>query len=52
MKKNIQAWIFVRSGSSSPAGRKLLNGKPVIAYTIEAARRCRFIKDIFLSTDS
>ena len=29
-----------------------LCGKPLIAYSIECARKCRFIKDIFVSTDS
>ncbi|MBE6367597.1 MAG: acylneuraminate cytidylyltransferase family protein [Lentisphaerae bacterium] len=51
---NIQAWIFVRGDSMGLPGKnvKPLCGKPLIAYTIEAAKKCRFIKDIFVSTDS
>ena len=53
-KKNIQAWIFVRGDSLGLPGKnvKPLLGKPLIAYTIEAARKSRFIKDVFVSTDS
>lgn len=52
--KNIQAWIFVRGDSLGLPGKnvKPLLGKPLIAYTIEAARKSRFIKDVFVSTDS
>ena len=52
--KNIQAWIFVRGDSMGLPGKnvKPLCGKPLIAYTIEAAKKCRFIKDVFVSTDS
>ena len=50
----IHAWIFVRSGSIRFAERnsQLLNGKPLIDYTIEAAKKSRYIKDVFVSTDS
>ena len=53
-RKNIQAWIFVRGDSLGLPGKnvKPLLGKPLIAYTIEAARKSRFIKDVFVSTDS
>ena len=53
-EKNIQAWIFVRGDSLGLPGKnvKPLLGKPLIAYTIEAARKSRFIKDVFVSTDS
>ncbi|MBQ7209003.1 MAG: acylneuraminate cytidylyltransferase family protein [Lentisphaeria bacterium] len=53
-EKNIQAWIFVRGDSLGLPGKNLrpLLGKPLIAYTVEAARKSRFIKDVFVSTDS
>lgn len=53
-KKNIQTWIFVRGDSLGLPGKNLkpLLGKPLIAYTIEAAQKSRFIKDVFISTDS
>lgn len=53
-EKNIQAWIFVRGESLGLPGKNLrpLCGKPLIAYAIEAAKKCRFIKDVFVSTDS
>ena len=53
-EKIIQAWIFVRGDSLGLPGKnvKPLLGKPLIAYTIEAARKSRFIKDVFVSTDS
>lgn len=53
-KPVIQAWIFVRGDSLELPGwnTRMLCGKPLIAYTIEAARRCRFIRDVFISTDS
>ena len=53
-EKNIQAWIFVRGESLGLPGKNLrpLCGKPMIAYSIEAAKKCRFIKDVFVSTDS
>lgn len=51
---NIQAWIFVKSDSITFAERNnlLLKGKPLIAYTIEVAHKSRYIKDVFISTDS
>lgn len=56
MNKNesIQAWIFVRGDSEGLPGKntRMLCGKPLIAYTIEAAKKCRYIKDVFVSTDS
>ena len=53
-EKSIQAWIFVRGDSLGLPGKNLrpLCGKPLIAYSIEAAKKCRFIKDVFVSTDS
>ena len=52
--RNIQAWIFVRGDSLGLPGKNLrpLCGKPLIAYSIETAKKCRFIKDVFVSTDS
>ena len=52
--KIIQAWIFVRGDSLGLPGKNLrpLCGKPLIAYAIKAAKRCRFIRDVFVSTDS
>lgn len=50
----IHAWIFVRSGSIRFAERNLqkLNDKPLIEYTIETAKKSRYIKEVFVSTDS
>ena len=31
---------------------KFLNGKPLIDYTLEAAKKSKFIKYIYVSTDS
>lgn len=52
--KIIQTWIFVRGDSLGLPGKNLrpLCGKPLIAYALEAAKKCRFIKDVFVSTDS
>ena len=54
MHKETHAWIFVKSDSIDfPERNKLLlNGKPLIAYTIEAALKSRHIKKVFISTDS
>lgn len=54
MNKEIHAWIFVKSDSISfpERNRQLLNGKPLIAYSVEAALKSRFIKKVFVSTDS
>ena len=30
---------------------KLLNGKPLIAYPIEAAKKSKFVKEVYVSTD-
>ncbi|MBO4647346.1 MAG: acylneuraminate cytidylyltransferase family protein [Lentisphaeria bacterium] len=53
-EKCIQAWIFVRGESMGLPGKNTLPlcGKPMIAYSIECAQKCRFIKDVFVSTDS
>lgn len=51
--KNI-AIIPARSGSKGLKDKniKLLNGKPLIAYTIEAAQNSNIFDEIFVSTDS
>lgn len=48
------AIIPARSGSKGLPDKniKLLNGKPLIAYTIEAARDSNLFDEIFVSTDS
>jgi CMP-N-acetylneuraminic acid synthetase len=50
----ILAFIPARSGSKRIPNKniKLLNGKPLIAYTIEAAKNSKFINRIIVSTDS
>lgn len=49
----IMAFIPARGGSKGIPKKNLaiLNGKPLIQYTIEAARNSRYINDIFLSSD-
>lgn len=51
--KNL-AIIPARSGSKGLKDKniKLLNGKPLIAYTIEAAKKSELFDEIFVSTDS
>ena len=53
-KQIIYAWIFARGGSKGLPGKNIrpLCGKPLIAYAIETAKKSRFIKDVFVSTDS
>lgn len=48
------AIIPARSGSKGVPGKniKLLNAKPLIAYTIEAAKQSHYVSRIILSTDS
>lgn len=47
------AFIFARGGSKGLPGKntKLLAGKPLIQYSIEAAEGCRLIDRVFVSTD-
>jgi CMP-N,N'-diacetyllegionaminic acid synthase len=47
------AIIPARGGSKRLVGKNIypLNGKPLIAYTIEACRQCEFIDDIYVSSD-
>lgn len=52
--KRILAIIPARSGSKGLVNKniKMLNGKPLIAYTIEAAKESSIFEDIIVSTDS
>lgn len=52
--KRILAIIPARGGSKGLPGKniKILNGKPLIAWTIESARQCPYLDEIFVSTDS
>lgn len=52
--KRILAIIPARSGSKGLKDKniKLLNGKPLMAYTIEAAQKSNIFDDIVVSTDS
>ncbi|MDQ7822767.1 MAG: acylneuraminate cytidylyltransferase family protein [Candidatus Eremiobacteraeota bacterium] len=47
------AFIPARAGSKGIPGKnkKLLGGKPLIQYTIEAAQQSKYINEIFISTD-
>ena len=50
----INALITARSGSKRLPNKniKIMLDKPLIAWTIEAARKSKYIKDIYVSTDS
>jgi CMP-N-acetylneuraminic acid synthetase len=52
--KKILAIIPARGGSKGLPGKniKLLHGKPLIGWTIEQAKCCEYIDEIFVSTDS
>lgn len=52
-KKNIVAIIPARGGSKGIRGKnlKLLAGKPLIAYTIEAAKGCGLVDRVIVTTD-
>ena len=54
MEKNILITICVRGGSKGVPGKNVrpLNGKPLIAYTLEQAKSWNRPKDIVISTDS
>jgi CMP-N-acetylneuraminic acid synthetase len=49
----VVSFIFARGGSKGLPGKnvKPLNGKPLIAYSIEAAKECRQIETVIVSTD-
>lgn len=50
---NVMAFIPARGGSKGIPRKNLtlLNGKPLIQYTVEAAQGSKYITDIFLSSD-
>ena len=52
--KRIVAVIPARSGSKGIPNKNIrfLNGKPMIAYAIETAKRSKWITDVIVSTDS
>lgn len=52
--KKVLALIPARGGSKGIPGKniKLLCGHPLIAYTISAARKSRYIDDVVVTTDS
>lgn len=52
--KRILALITARGGSKGVPGKniRLLGGKPLISYTVEAALASRFIDRVIVSTDS
>lgn len=54
MSSNILAIIPARSGSKSVPHKniRLLGGKPLIAYSIEAAKASKYIDRVIVSTDS
>jgi CMP-N-acetylneuraminic acid synthetase len=54
METRTTAFIFARGGSKGVAGKniRLLAGKPLIAYAIEAARASRTVARVVVSTDS
>ena len=47
------AFVFARGGSKGLPGKniKLLAGKPLIQYSIEIAKKCPSIDEVFVSTD-
>lgn len=47
------AFIFARGGSKGLPGKNIkpLNGKPLLQYSIETAKKVKQINDIFVSTD-
>lgn len=53
MRKKILAFIPARSGSKGIKNKniKILNSKPLIAYTIDAAKESNIFEDIIVSTD-
>ena len=52
--KKILAIIPARGGSKGIVGKNIkeLNGKPLIAYTIEEAKKSEYINRIVVSTDN
>ena len=54
MEKNILITLCARGGSKGVPGKniRLLNGKPLMAYTLEHAKAWNRPKDVVISTDS
>ncbi|AZR73887.1 acylneuraminate cytidylyltransferase [Anoxybacter fermentans] len=54
MSANFLALILARGGSKGIPKKniKILNGKPLLAYTIEEAKKSKFIDRVVLSTES
>ncbi len=54
MENKFIAIITARGGSKRLPNKNILdlNGKPLIAWTIEAAKKCNFINEVVVSTDS
>jgi CMP-N,N'-diacetyllegionaminic acid synthase len=52
-KKNIVAIILARGGSKGLPKKNILpvNGKPLIAYSIEAAKKSKYVNRVIVSTD-
>ncbi len=52
--KKILAIVTARGGSKGLPGKniKIMNGKPLIAWTLECAKKSKFLDYIFVSTDS
>tara|TARA_Y100001970_G_C14214601_1_gene848887 strand:+ start:952 stop:1686 length:735 start_codon:yes stop_codon:yes gene_type:complete len=53
-KINVIGFIPARSGSKGIKNKNIknLNGKPLLAWSIEACKKSKYIKDIVVSTDS
>ena len=53
MKTKLNSVILARGGSKGVPGKniKKLNGIPLLAYPIMAARKSKHISDIYVSTD-
>ena len=51
---NVCALILAKGQSKRLAEKNIypLNGKPLISWTIEAAKKSKYISDIFVSTES
>lgn len=47
------AFIFARGGSKGLPGKNIMElaGKPLLHYSIETAKACSFISEVFVSTD-
>lgn len=53
-EKRILAIVTARGGSKGLPGKniRMMNGKPLIAWTIEAAKSSKYLDKLFISTDS